>query len=290
MRIPIIYIYLGPLPPYLRLSVAQARTFNDSIIILTDHPEPVAGADVVDSGAYMEGVTAFLAAYRHMSTNSERFETISMFRWLILRNFMTANAIDVAYFNDADVFNFTNISDLYEIYRGYAAAYLHTDGGGAASAACSFWTTGAITQFCEHMVRHYTTERVSQLEAFWAEHQAQQRPGGVCDMTLLDAFLREANIGSLSTPHAGWIFDPNPYLSTCDGGDAFRMEKLPYYRRQLKSVARGGDGGVVLTTTGNTRYRLAAAPEYAKLHDRVRRKPLLRLRHAVARMTGRIAI
>lgn len=290
MSIPVVYIYLGPLPAYLQLSVDQARQKNETIVILTDCPKPVRNATVLDSRGFMDGVDEFLSVYRHMSTNSEKFEIICMIRWIILRNFMRIHGDKIVYFSDADVFNLENMTKVYGSYREFDVLYLSSkDEYMAASGACSFWKVEIIEAFCDHMTDMYTEGRVSVLQSHWAHHQSNRLKGGVCDMTLLYLFKSMVNFKSLTDVHDGVTFDANPYFEFNAGHDCYVMSEDRYYRRRLKRVQRIGSSWTIASEAG-PQVRLAAVTEYAKLADRLRHKPLRRLLHSLALMSGKAPI
>ena len=71
---PVVYIHLGNLPAYLKLSVQQARKYNQKVVLISD-TKPDFDCEWIDVNTVSEDVARLSEVYAHMSTNSKRFET-----------------------------------------------------------------------------------------------------------------------------------------------------------------------------------------------------------------------
>jgi len=80
------------------------------------------------------------------------------------------------------------------------------------SAHASFWTAKALSEFSDFIVSTYRRKdglRFRELAAFHNASVRERRPGGVCDMTLINLFFTDRRCVDLTQTISGGTFDHN---------------------------------------------------------------------------------
>ena len=172
----------------------------------------------------------FCQHYRHMSTNTEKFELLCWLRWFQLLQYMRRENVPSVLYLDSDVLLFSKLSDIRDIY---AAALL--EGGllvpeqeedtliWCASGHISYWTADLLEEFCDFCVDSFCREAyLDRYQKKWNWHLNNKKPGGICDMTTLYLFWKERQkrITNLAKDFKGNVFD----LAMCTGADYLEEE------------------------------------------------------------------
>jgi putative methyltransferase (TIGR04325 family) len=266
--IPVIFIHLRSIPDYMQLSLKQALKYNGRVVLITDVEYVMEGLEVHKADQYMQGVAAFEEAYRHMSTNSEVVERICIVRWFMLRNFMQANGVEVAYYTDSDTMIYDDLTKAYEHYKEYDASYTmpvrQDNYRWTASACCSFWKMKSIAAFCEFVMEQYT-RNLSQLREKWSYHLQNHIPGGICDMTLLYLFIPQISFYPLTKVKDGICFDQ--YMPSAENYEdneyEFGLDKE--LGKKVKRIRFSDEQPWYHNLKSGKEVRVIAIAEYAKL-------------------------
>ena len=187
----------------------------------------------IDDYQNTEQVAEFNRAYLHLSTNPEDYEKLCLQRWFYLLEHMRRHALDAVFYHDTDVLFFstaTRVRELYGTSLDYAAVCILPLEDSTAianmSAHSSYWTRPALEDFCYYQIRQYTDKdsRADLIERK-RRHAAQGRLGGICDMTLISDFARQARIpvGNLLEIKNDSVFDHGIHLGDGDIKGAFLM-------------------------------------------------------------------
>ena len=98
----------------------------------------------------------------------------------------------------------------------------------SASGHNSFWTKESIIEFCDFLNATYSNETLlKNLSDKWSFHVKNNKPGGICDMTLFWLYHGHKggeNIGILSEVSEGSTFDDNIVSSENRYKDEYRMK------------------------------------------------------------------
>jgi hypothetical protein len=266
--IPVVYVHTGGIPDYLKMSVEQAARHNQEIILLSDKTYRAPKLKQLDVGRFSGGVRDFENSYRHMSSNTRRFELICIVRWFMLRDLMNASNIDVCYYTDSDVMLYDNMTAVYPYFEAYSAVFNRQEDQGdyrwSASACCSFWTKKAINEFCDFASALYTPAKIKTLEEKWDYHQKNNIAGGICDMTLLYLFSLQTSFCSLTRPIDGFCFDQN--MRDLDNYYKDEYEGTPGRDGAMLKKIRWEDGRPFgFNRVLKSEVRFAALAEYAKI-------------------------
>lgn len=266
---PIVYIHLGHLPVYLKLSVQQARQYNPKVVLISDN-KPDFDCEWVDVSTVSDDVERFAAIYAHMSTNSKKFELICIKRWIILRNYMIKYNIDRAYYTDSDVMIYDNLENVYNShYSNYEVCYTmpvdQENYRWTASACCSYWSLKAIKAFSDFIFHCYDTTGIKKLEEKWNYHMQNGIPGGVCDMTLFYLFYDKLSFCSLSSVTHDIVFDQNFIDSENYYRNEYTTEYSDEFELQVKKLTWENKQPYARNLKLNKKVRFIVLTEYAKL-------------------------
>ncbi|MGB3653480.1 MAG: hypothetical protein WBA41_19980 [Rivularia sp. (in: cyanobacteria)] len=186
--IPIVTLHRGN-HPYLIYSLAQAKKNNpeSDIFLLGDYSNKfLRFITHEDFSFYCEGAKEFEKIYadKHMSSNDFLHEMFCFQRWFILRDFMKKNKIEKCVHIDSDILLYANLSEEQEKFA-HSDFTLSKKGSGHNS----FIKLKGIEDFCEFVINFYTNPSLFKiLETLWEDKKS--RPGGICDMTLLNQYYQ----------------------------------------------------------------------------------------------------
>lgn len=176
-------------PPYLIYSLAQAKEFNPNsdIFLLGDNSNKyLRFINHENFNFYCEGAKEFESIYadKHMSSNDFLYEMFCFQRWFILRDFMRKNHMEKCVHIDSDILLYVNLSEEQKKFE-HSDFTLSRKGSGHNS----FIKLKGIEHFCEFLIDFYTKPSLFKiLESLWEEKK--KRPGGICDMTLLNQYYQ----------------------------------------------------------------------------------------------------
>jgi len=182
MTIPCVFIHTGRTWEWLGLTMAQARKFNEQVVLLDDDDLPEYGHDVA----------RFHAAYENYSTNPAWFEEHAFWRWLILNEYCQKNNIDVVFHLDSDTMMFADVNAEYKAkFRRFPVSLVV----GNCGATCYF-TREHLAGLTELLLKTYIDKNddFMWLKNLYTRMQAQGLDGGACDMVLLDLYLKRNQI------------------------------------------------------------------------------------------------
>lgn len=265
---PVVYIHLGNLPAYLKLSVQQARKYNQKVVLISD-TKPDFDCEWIDVNTVSEDVARLSEVYAHMSTNSKRFELICIKRWIILRNYMLKHNVQLVYYTDSDVMIYDDLQKIHtSYYSGFDVCYTmpadQENYRWTASACCSFWTLKAIKAFTDFIFHCYDAAGIKKLEEKWNYHMKNGINGGVCDMTLLYLFHDKLNFCSLSTVTNGITFDQNFTDSENYYRNEYAIEYSSEYAVNLKKLIWEKEQPFAHNLKLNSKTRFVVLTEYSK--------------------------
>jgi hypothetical protein len=167
-----------------------------------------------DGIAIDERAQEFERSYEHMSTNSPWFELTCWMRWFRLLAFMRREKLDSVFHYDSDVLLQTCSSHIHEIYGAELdyAAFIITDHAEPSSGHSSYWTLGALDDFCSFVLRSFKDPAYRRrYRNHFEKRQSLGLDGGVCDMTSLGYFWEEnmTRIVNFAEVRQGSTFDAN---------------------------------------------------------------------------------
>lgn len=176
-------------PPYLIYSLAQAKEFNpkSDIFLFGDNSNKYLRFIIHENfNHYYDGAKEFEKIYadKHMSSNDHLYEMFCFQRWFILRDFMKINNIKKCLHIDSDILLYVNVS---EEQKKFDRSNFTVSRKG--SGHNSFIKLEGIEEFCQFIIDFYTKPSLFKiLESLWEEKKS--RPGGICDMTLLNQYYQ----------------------------------------------------------------------------------------------------
>jgi len=164
-------------------------------------------------------IKEFNKIYVHMSTNPKDFELFCFTRWHYLLEYMHLSKTRSIFYFDSDVLLYSPIKDIAEIYGRQisACAYLIikqdvSSMRWSATAHASYWTLDFLEKFCNFTRECFCQDKyLNMLKQKWAWHVTNDKPGGICDMTVLFLFWLEnsGNIANLAINYNNNVFDDN---------------------------------------------------------------------------------
>lgn len=154
--IPVIFVHAGD-SFFLSDVLAQAKEFNERVILLGDEKNQYCsslGIEYYPMADFFKEAHHFAKIYSHMSHRPHHIELLSFTRWFVLKAFMEMQHIPIAFYCDADVMLYSDMTQEYKNnFDGYnlglAIQY------GFCRAQISFWKTEAITSFCSFLKSFY---------------------------------------------------------------------------------------------------------------------------------------
>jgi len=191
--IPVILIHNG-FQDYVKYSILQASKYNH--VYLISDVNPLLDIDEFkwfDIEEYMYDFENFRLNYMHLNTTPYSFELFCFYRWLILKNFMTKNNLDVVFYIDSDVMLYVDVEYEWDNYCEFDMTLSHRT-----AAISSFMTLRGVTNFwgsCENIYANKDTYDFQKIKSHFDIRQLHKLPGGVCDMTLFEHFHYNAGLG-----------------------------------------------------------------------------------------------
>lgn len=154
--IPVVFIHSGD-AFYLEDTIAQAKQFNDRVILLGDDANRHNAKDGVEyypMADFYKEADNFTKIYRHMSHIPYQFELACFTRWLVLKEFMGTNNIPLSFYVDSDVMLYCDISKEYETnFKGCDLGVAIQCG--FCVGLVSYWTHKTIESFCSYLINFY---------------------------------------------------------------------------------------------------------------------------------------
>jgi len=204
VSIPVIVSHLGNQPYYARV-IEQAKKYNEKVFAIGDMDPP----SNCFLGHYLESSEKFCSIYEHLSTNSRKIELMCFERWLILKDFMEKNRIEISFHIDSDVMLYANVTEEFNKFEQFDFTLSHRCCG-----SNSFFTLKGLKNFCDFLMNFYQNKNSYDYDRIAAHYHTRQKhglPGGVCDMTLLQhySYLHCGKIGEMMHIIEGSTYDHN---------------------------------------------------------------------------------
>lgn len=202
MTIPVVFTHGGSEDPadqgYLVLVLKQAQQYNQRVILLGDAGHSHLDVEHYNYADFYREAEQFLTEeyvqYSHYKESHDRFIMVLYF---ILKEFMQATGLNVIASCDSDMMIYCDMTEEEaRLPRGYLLACCIPEYQPPyrwnASPETSFITLEGVREICAFFHRTYTTpEGLAKIKSKWDWHVANNKPGGVCDLTLLWLFVQE---------------------------------------------------------------------------------------------------
>jgi hypothetical protein len=193
--IPVVFIHSGN-SYYLKDTILQACK-NNKVILLGDDASRTnishSNLSFFNLNTYDKYALHFVPLYEHLSFSGFQYELFCFLRWFILKAFMEAHKLDTVFYVDSDVLLYVDVNVEYPKYNQYDFTLLHRT-----AAISSFITKRGINNFCKYVTNIYSNKNdmgYMMLKSKFELHQKLNPDGGVCDMTLLDGFHYNSELG-----------------------------------------------------------------------------------------------
>jgi hypothetical protein len=205
--LPIVFIHRGA-SRYLAGSITQARQSNPDaqIFVLGDqHNAGFRLARHINAADFDGAAARFRAVYHHRSTHEVDYELFCFERWFLLQSFLQAQALDACLYLDSDVLLYSDATAQARRFADFDLTPSHE------SPHCMFINRKAgLDSFCAFLMECYESpELFGRLESHYRKLQSENRPGGVCDMTVFGLFgaLGRGRVVDLYSIRDGGAFD-----------------------------------------------------------------------------------
>lgn len=191
--IPVIFIHKG-FQPYLEYTLKKALEKNDVVLISDTMPNFYnPKLKLVNYDKLSNGFEKLRENYIHLNTTPIDYELFCFQRWFILKNYMIENNLDVVFYVDSDVLLFCDVNEEWGKYKQYDFTLLHRS-----AATSSFITLRGLENLCNTIEKVYEDKNsylFLKMESHFRVRQHCGLPGGVCDMTVLELFHYNDDIG-----------------------------------------------------------------------------------------------
>ncbi len=189
----VVLIHLG-MSDYLMVAIHQAL-INNKVTLIGNYDPKIYDDNFtfVNINEFLGSTKPFQMVYDNLSTNPHEFELFCFMRWFILRDFLKSRSLDLVFYIDSDVLLFANAEVEWEKYSQYTMTLLHRT-----AAISSFITYKGICDLCNFIMRIYSNKDSYEFKKIKSHYDIRQEcglHGGVCDMTLLEAFHYDASAG-----------------------------------------------------------------------------------------------
>jgi len=192
-QIPVVLLHNG-CHEYMQTAITQACKMNNVILIGDTDPKiDIDGFEFFDIKNYWEECEVFAKSYIHLNTTSVPYETFCFQRWMVLRNFMRKENIDLVFHIDSDVLLFVDVNEEWNKYEQYDMTLVHRSAG-----TSIFTKLGILEDYCSFFINTYKNTGGYIFKKVASHYQARQetgQAGGVCDMTFFDLFQHHSNEG-----------------------------------------------------------------------------------------------
>lgn len=239
--IPVVFVHYGPVPEYLKTSIAQAAKYND-VILITDQSNVDVKATLVQIADVAVEAEQFENVYHHLSKNPEEFELRCFTRWGLIKTMMEKSGLKTIFYCDSDVLLYTRIESHFTADAGiaYSIPEEQPEFRWSASAHVSLFSYEKLSLLWKFMMDAYITkgETFKQLKNKYKHHLVAQLPGGVCDMTLLYLFSKEHEVFPICKVIDGATFDHNINSSENSIKEEYDMRQIasPYGPMTIKNI------------------------------------------------------
>ena len=185
--IPVVFFHEGD-HKYLKLAIDCAKRYNEIVYLIgQDCNKSFASNFVNENNLNLKRFEYFESIYKHMSSNSKKFEITAMKKYYVLQAFMIEKKILSCVLLDSDVLAYIDFSKI-KVLEKYAAAVStplpQTKYEMTSSGHTFYCTIDALNNFISFMEDIYANH-IDILEEKYNWHNSERKKGGICDMTLL---------------------------------------------------------------------------------------------------------
>ena len=223
---PVVFIHYGPVPEYLRLALEQAAQ-NNRVIFVTDQTFDHHKVETVSLLDLSSNVSDFMSSYHHLSKNPIDFELRCFARWGILKKLMDIKLLPSIFYCDSDVLLYVDVNSLFDknSNAAYSTPNHQPEFRWSASAHVSYFPYSTLSSLWEFISKTYKDKDATfgELKRKYAHHLSTNKPGGVCDMTLLYLFSSHNKIDNICAVVHGCTFDHNINSSENENANEYLM-------------------------------------------------------------------
>lgn len=205
MGIPVIIAHFGGNQKYLRLGLESAAKFNHEVVLIGDESNANLwgnhwNSDKAGTGKFRE----FMHGYVRMADYDSHWK-----RWFMIEAWMKSEGIKELFLTDSDVMSFADYSkEVAPLLPSSCRAALMTSHKQGiwelwSSPHFSYWTREALEDFTAFSINAYKDRSIrKKLEAKYQWHIDNNRPGGVCEMTLLHLWAAKNSMAVMNLAKA----------------------------------------------------------------------------------------
>ena len=187
---------------YLKYTLKQARFYHPDaeIYLLGDESNShYKFVTHINISKYEEITQKFRNLYHHRNNSTlYEYELFCFLRWFYILGFVQENNLEKFIYLDSDVLVFENFENIRSLFDSFSIA--NTGKTVGMPAFTFFGSQKSIENFCMYMNNSFTDQFLTErLSAWWGRFKADDRIGGICDMTLFDLFFKDYpnNLGKL---------------------------------------------------------------------------------------------
>lgn len=179
----------------------------------------------------------FSSIYQHLHVGPKDYELFCFQRWFILKEFIKKYGMDTVFHIDSDVLLFKDVSQEWNKYDQYTMTVTH-----GCSGATSFMTKEGLEKFTQMLIKvykdksYYFNTLVSKFETMLKFNIM----GGVCDMTLLELFKNNhdlgggfGRVGEMMQIIDNSTYDHNINVSDSDYAIEKNIKKIEFINNQI---------------------------------------------------------
>lgn len=204
MTVPLVMTHGPGGDNYLPWVLKQARQYNEHVVLLgePEHKQLATSLGVEHHNwidFYAEAREFFEKEYIQYSYYKQGYDRHTMAIFFFLKAYMQANNLMFVASTDSDMMVYCNMTEEEaKLPRDYLLAccipeYQPPYRWNASTETCFFTWWGAC-DMCDFLHQTYTTpEGRAKVKSKWDWHVANNKPGGVCDLTLLYLFVESRN-------------------------------------------------------------------------------------------------
>ena len=193
MNIPTVFIHLNE-SDYVLDTVAHAAVRNQVHVISNiDYSKYLKNINASNISYFQsDSLNIFSNNYKHLHSGPHVHEMFCYQRWFFLLDFMRTNSFEKILHLDSDVILNVDASKDIKEYDQYIMTLCHGSSG-----ATSYVTYEGLKLFTEMLLDIYCNNSycIDLLECQYNNMQRHNKPGGVCDMTLLNMFREKCDYG-----------------------------------------------------------------------------------------------
>lgn len=191
---------------------------------------------------YFKDALEFEKNYVHMSPNKIGYECFCFQRWFVLNEYLKSiNCSERIVYLDTDVLIYSNLTD-------YASKYLDDYDVSVCKEQgpqYTFILPNVLQDLCDFLMKNYADDQLlSELKKYYHDKFLSKGAyGGICDMTLLEWFVKTKKFFDTNIIRDNTIFD-----NSINASEGFKM------RGNIKKVYKDKDGFYGLLSKGEKIY------------------------------------